>query len=57
MIKKCDAKNQNLESTVTTLKTNLKKFKVNTDCNIKKLTSETEEERGKLELFVDELKA
>ena len=39
MIKKADGKNQTLESTVTTLKSNLKKFKVNTDSNIKKISS------------------
>jgi hypothetical protein len=57
MIKKCDNKNQALESTVTTLKTNLKKFKVNTDTNLKKVTSSSEEERIKQELFIHELKA
>jgi hypothetical protein len=57
MIKKCDNKNQALESNVTTLKTNLKKFKVNTDTNIKKVASSSEEERMKQELFIHELKA
>jgi hypothetical protein len=56
MIKKCDSKNQSLESTVTTLKTNLKKFKVNTDTSIKKVTSTSEEERLKQDLFIHELK-
>lgn len=56
MIKKCDSKNQALESTVTTLKTNLKKFKVNTDTSIKKMSSSSEEERAKQELFIHELK-
>jgi len=37
MIKKCDLKNQSLESTVTTLKMNMKKFKANTDNSLKKL--------------------
>jgi hypothetical protein len=39
MIKKADSKNQTLESTVAVLKTNLKKFKVSTDSNIKKISS------------------
>lgn len=55
-MKKCDTKNQALESTVTSLKTNLKKFKVNTDTNIKKTISMGEEEKGKLELMIAELK-
>lgn len=57
MIKKCDTKNQALESTVLSLKTNLKKFKANTDTSIKKVTSSSEEERMKQELFIQELKA
>lgn len=52
MIKKCDTKNQALESTVTTLKANLKKFKVNTDTNFKKMSTSSEEERAKQELFI-----
>jgi hypothetical protein len=47
-VKKCDTKNQALESTVTSLKTNLKKFKVNTDSNLKKVASLSEEEKGRL---------
>ena len=47
MIKKCDTKNQALESTVVSLKTNLKKFKVNTDTTMKKVTTCSEEERMK----------
>ncbi len=57
MIKKCDAKNQALESSVLSLKTNLKKFKVNTDTNLKKVTSSSEDERLKQELFIQELKS
>jgi hypothetical protein len=34
----------------------MKKFKVNTDSNIKKITSSTDEEKGKMELFIHELK-
>ncbi len=56
MIKKCDTKNQTLEQTVESLKSNMKKFKVNTDTNIKKMTSSTDEEKGKMELFIHELK-
>jgi predicted RNase H-like nuclease (RuvC/YqgF family) len=56
MIKKCDGKNQALESTVTTLKANLKKFKVNTDTSFKKMSSSSEEERARQELFIHELK-
>jgi hypothetical protein len=56
MIKKCDNKNQALESTVTTLKANLKKFKANTDTSFKKMSSCSEEERSKQELFIHELK-
>lgn len=57
MIKKCDNKNQALESTVTTLKANLKKFKANTDTSFKKMSSTSEEERSKQEIFIHELKA
>lgn len=52
MIKKCDTKNQALESTVLSLKTNLKKFKVNTDTTMKKVTTSSEEERMKQDLFI-----
>lgn len=52
MIKKCDFKNQTLESTVLSLKTNLKKFKVNSDTSMKKMSTTAEEERNKLELFI-----
>jgi hypothetical protein len=48
MIKKCDTKNQALESTVTSLKTNLKKFKANTDTSLKKMSSYSEDEKSKL---------
>lgn len=57
MIKKYDTKNQALESTVTSLKSNLKKFKVNNDTSLKKMTTSSEEERSKLELFIHELKS
>lgn len=43
MIKKCDTKNQALESTVNSLKTNLKKFKANTDTSLKKMSSTSED--------------
>jgi len=52
MVKKCDTKNQALESTVSTLKANLKKFKVNTDASFKKMSTNSEEERAKQELFI-----
>jgi len=48
MIKKCDFKNQTLESTVLSLKTNLKKFKINSETSMKKMSTTTEEERSKM---------
>ena len=56
MVKKCDVKNQSLESTVNTLKSTLRKVKNSADTNIKKLANNTEEERGKMEMFISELK-
>ena len=47
-MKRCDNKNQSLEDTVSSLKTNLKKVKDNMGNSIKQLTNSTEEEKGKL---------
>ena len=54
--RRCDNKNQNLEETVTSLKSNLKKVKDSMGNSIKQLTSSTEEEKGKLEMLSHELK-
>ena len=48
ILKRCDNKNQSLEDTVSSLKTNLKKVKDNMGNSIKQLTNSTEEEKGKL---------
>ena len=57
ILKRCDNKNQSLEDTVSSLKKDLKKNKENTDQSLKRLTNSSEEERGRLDLFVQELKA
>lgn len=56
MIRRCDLKNQSLEETATTLKNNIKKMKETMGTSIKQLTSNSEEEKSKLELLVQELK-
>ena len=48
ILKRCDNKNQSLEDTVSSLKTNLKKVKDSMGNSIKQLTNSTEEEKGKL---------
>lgn len=57
ILRRCDNKNQNLEDSISSLKSNLKKMKDSMGCSIKQLTSTSEEEKGKLEMLVQELKA
>jgi chromosome segregation ATPase len=56
ILRRCDSKNQTLEETVTSLKTNLKKTKSSMDSELRQITSLSEEERGKLEMMVQEFK-
>ena len=56
MLRRCDIKNQSLEEAVSSLKGNLKKVKDTMGSEIRQLTVSGEESKGKLELFVQELK-
>jgi predicted nucleic acid-binding Zn-ribbon protein len=57
ILRRCDNKNQSLEDSVSSLKSNLKKMKDSMGSSIRQLTSTSEEEKGRLEMMVQELKA
>lgn len=48
MIRRCDLKNQDLEESIATLKSSLKKTKDSMGTSIKKLTTSNESEKGRL---------
>ena len=52
ILKRCDNKNQTLEETVVSLKKDLKRTKENMDQSMKRLTTTSEDEKSRLDLFV-----